>query len=65
VTGKRPPTLIFHDRRDKEVPYAEGVALAASWPTSEMISTEGLGHQRILRDPAVIDRAVEFVVAEP
>ncbi|HVX46498.1 MAG TPA: alpha/beta fold hydrolase [Mycobacteriales bacterium] len=64
VTGRRPPTLVIHDRRDKEVPYAEGAAFGASWPTAELISTDGLGHQRILRNPGVIDRAVGFLAAD-
>ena len=63
VAGERPPTLVIHDRQDKEVPYAEGAAFRASWPTAELISTDGLGHQRILRDPEVVDRAVSFLVS--
>lgn len=59
ITGQ-PPTLIIHDRQDKEVPYDEGASLADVWPTVELISTDGLGHQRILRDEAVIDRAVAY-----
>ena len=65
VTGERPPTLVIHDRQDKEVPYAEGEAFRASWPTAELVSTDGLGHQRILRDSEVIDRAVGFLAATP
>lgn len=63
VTSHRPPTLVIHDRQDKEVAYAEGLALRASWPTAQLISTDGLGHQRILRDPEVVERAVRFVGA--
>lgn len=59
ITGQ-PPTLIIHDRQDKEVPYAEGASLADAWPTAELISTDGLGHQRILRAEAVIEAAVDF-----
>lgn len=60
-----PPTLIIHDRRDKEIPYAEGEALAAGWPNAELITTDGLGHQRILRDAAVIDRVADFARTVP
>ncbi|WP_199521797.1 alpha/beta fold hydrolase [Jiangella anatolica] len=56
-----PPTLVVHDRRDKEVPYDDGAALAAAWPEAELASTDGLGHQRILRDPAVISLVVDYV----
>lgn len=61
ITG-HPRTLIIHDRQDKEVPYAEGASLAETWVTAEMISTDGLGHQRILRDDAVINEAVSFAI---
>jgi pimeloyl-ACP methyl ester carboxylesterase len=61
MASGQPPTLIIHDRQDKEVTYAEGVSLAEAWPTAELITTDGLGHQRILRDADVVERAVEFV----
>ncbi|SEE41695.1 alpha/beta fold hydrolase [Jiangella alba] len=56
-----PPTLVVHDRKDKEVPYDDGAALAAAWPEAELVSTDGLGHQRILRDPGVIGLVVDYV----
>lgn len=58
-----PRTLIIHDRHDKEVPLAEGVQLAAAWPDVELVTTEGLGHRRILRDPDVVERVSAFVTA--
>jgi pimeloyl-ACP methyl ester carboxylesterase len=59
-----PPTLIVHDRHDKEVPLAEGAALASAWQNTEMVTTEGLGHRRILRDPKVVERVASFLAAE-
>jgi pimeloyl-ACP methyl ester carboxylesterase len=50
-----PPTMVVHDRLDKEVPYDEGAKLGTTWPSAELVTTEGLGHQRILRDPEVIN----------
>ena len=29
-----------------------------------LVTTEGLGHRKILRDPAVVQRVVDFVGAE-
>ncbi|MBB5790597.1 alpha/beta fold hydrolase [Jiangella mangrovi] len=58
-----PPTLVVHDRNDKEIPYDDGAELAATWPEAELATTEGLGHQRILRDPAVIALVVDYVTA--
>lgn len=58
-----PATLVIHDRQDKEIPYAEGVWLDRAWPSARLISTDGLGHQRILADPTVIGHAVDFATA--
>lgn len=57
------PTLVVHDLRDKEVPYADGVAVAEAWSSAELLTTDGLGHQRILRDPDVVARVSAYVTA--
>ncbi|WP_169739773.1 alpha/beta fold hydrolase [Actinospica robiniae] len=56
-----PPALIVHDRDDPTVPVAAGLSLAGSWRESRMIETAGLGHNRLLRDEAVIEAVVAFV----
>lgn len=56
-----PPTLVVHDRDDKEVPYAEAEDLVAAWPAADLMTTEDLGHRRILRDPKVVERMAAFV----
>jgi pimeloyl-ACP methyl ester carboxylesterase len=53
--------LVFHDRRDSQVPFADGAAIAAAWRGAELIPTRGLGHHKILRDPEIVFRAVEFL----
>jgi pimeloyl-ACP methyl ester carboxylesterase len=58
------PALIVHDPADREVPFAHAQAIAAAWPGARLHPVEGLGHYRLLRDPAVIERAVEFVAGE-
>lgn len=55
------PLLVLHDASDHEVPRAEGARLVARWPGAVLVTTEGLGHQRILRDPEVIDAAAGFL----
>ncbi len=55
------PLLVVHDRHDREIPWSDGAATAAAWPRARMITTEGLGHRRILRDPAVAVHAASFV----
>jgi pimeloyl-ACP methyl ester carboxylesterase len=61
VAGFRQPLLVIHDRHDAEVPLRDGAAVAAAWPGARLLETEGLGHNRILRDPAVVAEAVAFL----
>lgn len=56
-----PPTLVVHDRHDKEVRWEDGAAIAGAWPGATLLTTEGLGHRRILRDAGVIDQVVRFL----
>lgn len=55
------PLLVIHDRADAEVPWEDGAAIAEAWPGAELVTTFGLGHRRILRDPGVVARATSFV----
>lgn len=61
LPGPMPPTLIVHDYCDEEVPHAEAARLAATWPSAELHSTDGLGHRRIHRDADVVKRIINFV----
>jgi hypothetical protein len=55
------PLLVIHDKNDREVAWSNGAEIAAAWPAARLVTTTGLGHQRVLRDPEVVARAVEFV----
>jgi pimeloyl-ACP methyl ester carboxylesterase len=55
------PAMVIHDEHDKEVPLQQGELLAEAWPGAQLVRTRGLGHRRILRDPGVIQRVVEFM----
>ncbi len=57
------PVLVVHDRQDKEVAYPEGARIADAWPTAELLTTDGLGHQRILRDADVVEAVTRFLTA--
>jgi pimeloyl-ACP methyl ester carboxylesterase len=61
AAGRDAALLVVHDRDDRDVPFAQGEALAETWPGARLHATQGLGHHRILRDPAVIGAAVELV----
>jgi pimeloyl-ACP methyl ester carboxylesterase len=56
-----PPTLVLHDRTDRTVEAWQGAAVAGAWPGARLVRTNGLGHQRILRDPDVVAQAVAFL----
>ena len=62
--GQRARTLVVHDPRDREVPFADARALANAWPGASLLALSGAGHTRALRHPEVISRAVGFV-ADP
>jgi pimeloyl-ACP methyl ester carboxylesterase len=55
------PLLIVHDRNDREVPWDDGSRIARATKGAVLLTTEGLGHRRILRDPEVIAKVVSFV----
>jgi pimeloyl-ACP methyl ester carboxylesterase len=55
------PALVFHDRSDEDVPWSDGAAIARAWTGAELVTTEGLGHRRIVHEPAVVARAVAFL----
>ena len=54
------PTLVITDRDDRQTPYADVVDFAETIG-APLVTTEGLGHRKILRDPAVVERVVDFV----
>jgi len=58
------PLLVVHDRRDRETSHADSVRLVENWPgPANLISTDGLGHRRVLTDPGVIREVLGFVNA--
>ena len=59
------PMLVIHDRADREVPWSDGEAIALAWPSAILLTTEGLGHRRILRDACVIQQAIGFIRQVP
>lgn len=57
----RVPGLIVHDRDDPQVELSDAEALHAAWRGSRLVTTETLGHARILRDDKVIDAVTSFL----
>jgi pimeloyl-ACP methyl ester carboxylesterase len=55
------PALVIHDRDDRHVPWAQGAHIARLWPGARLMSTDGLGHGRILHDEVVTRAAADFI----
>jgi pimeloyl-ACP methyl ester carboxylesterase len=55
--------LVIHDRGDRVVPWKQGEQFARHWRGARLMSTEGLGHGRILQDDAVTQAAADFLCA--
>jgi pimeloyl-ACP methyl ester carboxylesterase len=55
------PALIVHDRDDPQVDAGDAELLTSTWKDGRLITTKGLGHSKIVRDPGVIRAAVGFV----
>ena len=61
---QRARALILHDPSDREVPFAQGRALAEAWPGARLEPLPGRGHTRVLHDAQVIARAVSFAAPD-
>ena len=55
------PALVIHDRDDRRVPWTQGARVAQLWPGARLMSTDGLGHNRILANEAVAHAAADFI----
>jgi pimeloyl-ACP methyl ester carboxylesterase len=55
--------LVVHDRSDRIMPWTHGAAVARHWPGARLVTTDGLGHRRILADEGVTRIAADFIGA--
>lgn len=55
--------LVVHDAEDEETPLQGGAEVARAWPRGGLLTTRGLGHRRLLRDPAVVAAVAGHVAA--
>jgi len=53
--------LVIHDRDDRMMPWTHGASVARHWPGARLLTTDGLGHRRILADERVTLAAADFV----
>jgi pimeloyl-ACP methyl ester carboxylesterase len=53
--------LLVHDETDRVVPFTEAVRIAAAHPEAQLVTTNGLGHTRILRSDPFLDAVQQFL----
>ncbi len=58
------PGLVVHDLDDREVPWEEGERYARYWSGARLLTTQGLGHHKVLDAPEVIDATLAFLRGE-
>jgi pimeloyl-ACP methyl ester carboxylesterase len=63
ASALKAPLLVIHDSGDAEVPWQHGRGIAHDWPGAQLLTTDGLGHRRILRDASVVSAAAAFITA--
>ncbi len=55
------PTLVAHDRGDREIPFADAETMAAAGPHVTLLATDGLGHRRILQSADVAQAVADHM----
>ena len=65
ATRPLPDALVVADTADRDTPEEGARALAAAWPGSRFLLTEGLGHYKVLWSPAVVDEVARFMAGGP
>lgn len=53
--------MIIHDKNDREVPIEHAMEAIKLYPSAKLVTTEGLGHNRILKDESTIQNALHFL----
>lgn len=62
TTLKIEKALIVHDQQDEQVDFAEAEKIVKHWKNAELQVTDGFGHFLLMKNPAVIERVVDFIV---
>ncbi|WP_240732353.1 MULTISPECIES: alpha/beta hydrolase [Dyella] len=56
--------LVIHDLDDTDVPWEEGERYARYWTGSRLLTTQGLGHHKVLDAPEVIEATLAYLRGE-
>lgn len=55
------PVLVIHDSEDRFVPVSSAISIRQNLENGELLMTHGLGHHRILKNPRIVQRIIEFL----
>jgi pimeloyl-ACP methyl ester carboxylesterase len=55
----RQPGLLIHDEHDKETPHTHSILINQAWNRSELLITNGLGHN--LKSPEIVEKVLTFM----
>ena len=55
------PVLVIHDQNDEDVSVNSAYHIDKHLAHSQLLITEGLGHRKIVGDPAVIEAILKFI----
>jgi pimeloyl-ACP methyl ester carboxylesterase len=55
------PVLVIHDNDDPEVPVKAGKHIYEHLKNGKLLLTDGLGHRKILGNPKVMERIIQFI----
>jgi pimeloyl-ACP methyl ester carboxylesterase len=63
VAGSKIKTMLIHDEGDREIPHDQALHIAAKCAATslKLVTTNGLGHRRIVKDPTVIGQVTQFL----
>lgn len=54
------PLLVVHDEEDGIVPWSDGAAIAGAAKYGKLVTTHGLGHNRVLEASPIVEQVVAF-----
>lgn len=58
------PVLLVHDEQDQEIPVADALRFAKTVGGSTLLTTKGLGHRKLLKDPATVATIADFILLD-
>ena len=53
--------LIVHDHQDELVEFSQAEMMVRDWDKATLLETDGFGHFRLMKNPEVVERVVEFI----